>query len=518
MDINNAGNPRSKSALANALPSEIITHIFYIILVNAHRCLVSRMPGAPTDVTYPKLHPIDTLAHICSYWRQVALTSPLLWTHIDIALNHELSPTLVERAGLYANRAGQVPLNIHIADAGFERDQGPFRLVLADKMVPISVLNSSSPDYLRPLEFAFLDSHRATVPIRSLEIDIIVFGHFHQRQGDAIGYFLSRCQPGIFNQYIARITCVGSYDICSVLQPEDISYEGHTDRTHTINLPNQYFEALWLPVRTLRTNGLCPHWSSQAYHGLSELQIQGKTPRLIASQLMGILRASPGLRVLCLDAVVYRDSEEIEPIPLNDLERLSVATANWLAIEHEVLSTDDILDMLSPGLKPLRFSGYRGSMESYRKFACRTNIAHLYIEGNSSISLLHSINAGGYLQTLVFNALLLENDLARLIFGEDNFQEAELVCETSTATPQIETVYLISSLNLPFEGLLRFIKRYSIKRLVMCGGVLSYWGTKGVCVSDTKELIKAKLSTITTCEVQYYGFKDPMPIDLGDWK
>ncbi|KAG8790840.1 hypothetical protein FRC12_010867 [Ceratobasidium sp. 428] len=90
-------NNSTRLASINRLPFEILARIFefsntYCICHDGYR--------------------MNGVAGVCVYWRQVALDTPRLWTHVDIiaAAPHELSHLLL-------SRSESLPLHIHILDS-----------------------------------------------------------------------------------------------------------------------------------------------------------------------------------------------------------------------------------------------------------------------------------------------------------------------------------------------------------------------------------------------------------------
>lgn len=91
--INNETLPISR------LPSDVLAIIF-----EESRCLLNQWPGPrrplPTEVQ---------LSHVCSRWRQVALSTPSLWTTIRVPILHKEIAVMT-----YFQRCKQCPLDIHI--------------------------------------------------------------------------------------------------------------------------------------------------------------------------------------------------------------------------------------------------------------------------------------------------------------------------------------------------------------------------------------------------------------------
>ncbi|KAL5631152.1 hypothetical protein ACGC1H_006853 [Rhizoctonia solani] len=479
------------------LPPELLTRIFD--LCNLHPCTVAWISHLEPSVAYPKHPQIDILTQVCSYWRRVALASPKFWTHIDIVIDHSLSCSLFERTKHYAARASPLPLDIHITDAGLKRDRSDL------------------------CDFAFLDAD--TVPIKSLKLNLKPHRrHLERRYIKIIEYFLAHSQSGIFTEYSIRAqsTSMGRWGFGSFLLPEAMDGEQDTQQGYTIRLSNNYLEQLWLPTRTLRVSGLCPPWSSQAYHGLLDLRLEEHAPRIRATQLVDILKASPELRVLHLKVSVFGNVNGGERVTLKRLEVLYVAVEVCEYAETRALTSGQILDLLSPGSNPLQFGylRYRGTdKELLQNFVTRSNITFLFVEGSTLFRLPDAVRSVGHLRTLVVDGSRFQGRDAGLLLNKDHFAIDWYPSETTI--PQIKTIYISGFLTHYLESLLEAAGRYSVQEVVICGGGLVYKkGSDTVLIPESgKESIVAKLATISSCpSVQYYADNSPLPIDLNDWK
>lgn len=81
------------------LPSDVLAIIF-----EESRCLLNQWPGPQRPL------PIEVqLSHVCSRWRQVALSTPSLWTTIRVPILHKEIAVK-----FYFERCKQCPLDIHI--------------------------------------------------------------------------------------------------------------------------------------------------------------------------------------------------------------------------------------------------------------------------------------------------------------------------------------------------------------------------------------------------------------------
>ncbi|PPR00391.1 hypothetical protein CVT26_009672 [Gymnopilus dilepis] len=85
----------------DSLPAEITSVIFEHYVHCAHS---PEQPHSPL-----------TLGKICGRWRQIAWSTPNLWTHLPIYHRHSMSPTHVELAEEWLSRSGTLPLVIEFS-------------------------------------------------------------------------------------------------------------------------------------------------------------------------------------------------------------------------------------------------------------------------------------------------------------------------------------------------------------------------------------------------------------------
>ncbi|KAH7332598.1 hypothetical protein B0J17DRAFT_632237 [Rhizoctonia solani] len=111
--ISRALNYSSGVPPINDLPLEVLAHIFHLArprLCNLHQ---------PSDDDYPEgyipRYP-DDLARGCNLWRKYAISSRSLWCHIDLSPYKPYCARLIARAEAHVARAGEAPIELHIAD------------------------------------------------------------------------------------------------------------------------------------------------------------------------------------------------------------------------------------------------------------------------------------------------------------------------------------------------------------------------------------------------------------------
>ncbi|CUA67884.1 Clustered mitochondria protein homolog [Rhizoctonia solani] len=315
--LHNLGESRNTRSIFS-LPTEVLARIFRTVC-NIHPCPQS---GVYTYSTYSKplfvLDPI-ILSHVCSHWREVATNSPDLWSHIDLVPDQLRLPGWSERATTYVARSGQTLLDIHISPTPEKKE------------VQLGSLGTD-PDFLQFLA-------RIAPRMRSLTMS----ANHPPAPGMLCHSVLSTC---FANCVPGRLVSL------------DFDFDrGHVhplleDETNTdTSLPREKLESLWYHIKSLRVDHFHPAWTSKAYHGLLELELNG-IGSIPESVLVAILKSSPGLRVLKLQCQVTDrtpDDTRITPVPLVDLEQLT-------ATPFEELDLGYILRLIAPGAKPLGFT------------------------------------------------------------------------------------------------------------------------------------------------------------------
>ncbi|KAJ7743682.1 hypothetical protein DFH07DRAFT_749834, partial [Mycena maculata] len=91
------------------LPPEIISEIFFQSVPEERY----RTPPVD-DALSPYGNSPVTLGHICSKWSQIALSTPSLWTVLDINLNNVLNSNQLRLLEMWLTRSGVCPLSIGI--------------------------------------------------------------------------------------------------------------------------------------------------------------------------------------------------------------------------------------------------------------------------------------------------------------------------------------------------------------------------------------------------------------------
>ncbi|KEP46179.1 F-box-like domain protein [Rhizoctonia solani 123E] len=483
----------------NKLPVEILTRIFDLVPSDGS-CLVQRDNQRQiSSIKYP-LYP-DSLAHVCSYWRRVAIAHPSLWTHIDIALDHYLNPGLFARAKTYVIRAGHLPLEIHISDPGSERETDRGFEIEDDSLTDEDSIHDPSHDWPDLHDFKIFTSD--TVGIKSLELDLTIDHRHREVYYSVLEYFFARCKPGLLAQYIVR--CVGSQSV------EFRPFIEPVDRPHSLDgallaVPSEHLEELWLHIPIVRINGLCPHWTSKAYHGLVELYIDAGIPGISESQIINVLESSPKLQVFHFNAHVIEDLVEVDTVFLEDLRDLNLLSGED---SDSGYSRANILPWIDPGTAPLQLSFSGPARGEASDFFGRANVTRFYLIYWQTCRLAGVFKESSRLDILALNGY--DSDVQDLSF-------LLLPGYAKTTKSQIDTLYLLWFTQFDFEEIKAVVEKYSVQKLLIYGGLLTYQAVEGRVICENTRNIKVKLSSITTCPIiEYYPHACLIHQHCDDW-
>lgn len=332
-------NRRSDIAPISSLPPELLSRVF-LLARKTEPCFLEE--AAHLNCLPESL---ESLLHVCSYWRSVALALPALWIHIDIAPHHMLNKRLLTCGKLFAANAGQAPLEIHIGVSGTTR-------------------YPSRKDDL----FEFCTS--IATRTKSLLISLDVLGG---DEGAIIERFLANSVPRTLTRLIIGL----SHGWKGFIAAND-SETPHGNVVRWLDIPHHYLEEVLRYVTVLRLYAVYPYWTSQAYHGLTKLHLTDPAGLITVSQLASILCTSPQLRFFYFGSSITNDDAVPSPVHLNDLEVFH------LDIQEPLVTRDSILRMISPSSKPLRMSITLGEDEitsliesEWGRFFTRSNIAQL---------------------------------------------------------------------------------------------------------------------------------------------
>ncbi|KAL5637787.1 hypothetical protein ACGC1H_002150 [Rhizoctonia solani] len=360
---------------------------------------------------YPEL-----LTHVCSLWRQIALSSSALWSHIDLfTLGHPPQLSL-RRSSVFVTRAQSHTLVLRVRlRHGFYEPVSECT-GMSDFCSSIgSKLNTLRIDNTTPSETTTLFSSiiRASLP--------------HTTPGVLVKLDIEDHNVRTISNYGNNIDGLTGWAFPT---SEDLGISQHLldDIVH--------------PIKTLRLNGRFFPWQSPAYCGLVELHLlctrpqYGHRPSIQLAQLREILLACPGLRIFHINININEQSIQpaLSPVPLHELEELNLR--GFKRSLYELL-----LPLLLPGQRPLQltFQTLRDEptvlyCPTLLAFFRRTNVANLYI-----------MNRHTDYQPLPLNILLTESLPKLHTLGLERFRIDDLESSQSshlTALPSLKLSHL----------------------------------------------------------------------------
>ncbi|KAG9092347.1 hypothetical protein FRC07_011687 [Ceratobasidium sp. 392] len=341
-------NRSSKLAPINRLPREILCVIFNTVVLDGQwRRETSPFGDSPAE---PPSHS-SVLSSVCVYWHQITISTPTLWSYIDLVISGYYKEKYYSRASWLINRANGAPLSINIHQPAYldpDDIQRPTRW-LAPIISQISSLNLS----IGKIEPGVIDA------VLSCWFD-------HGVPGTVKG--LGLMLDWKTHQY-------------AILDPTAPS----TPKSTSFSPSPQQFEEFFQPITTLRLKGVFPLWNSQAYRGLAHLAL--RTGGIQETELISLLTDNPQLRSLSFNLEISHKQSRDSPIVPIYLPQLEI-----LNVEMEIAEAWSLLRLIAPGARPLRTSfslyGMIGSMvreytemPEVHSFIQRSNVVTMYLAG-----------------------------------------------------------------------------------------------------------------------------------------
>ncbi|KAG8795835.1 hypothetical protein FRC12_008988 [Ceratobasidium sp. 428] len=291
-NLQKARNLSFSLASINILPQPLLLRIFAMV-IDSESIKETALP-LPRQM---QRHPMLTLSSVCTSWRNLALESPSFWS--TIVFHREDRESQLARLSL--TRAGDAPLDVYVTlppDSQYD-----WLSILSPKRDQIRTLDIVLQKVSSlPLVLALWPRDSFAPSLRTLSVKIVRSVACHDKPTPQV------LPDGVHGSFLQNLT---SFSLCG----------GGFD------------------------------WDSAAFVGLEHLQIAWATcsaPTL--SQLIGMLRASPRLRTLCLTDPGFTDSEveEYQPVYLPHLQKLSLMRIKYpFAVQRQLIS------LLFPGSLPL---------------------------------------------------------------------------------------------------------------------------------------------------------------------
>ncbi|KAH7341282.1 hypothetical protein B0J17DRAFT_765368 [Rhizoctonia solani] len=338
------------------LPPEVMARVIWF----SGRCCLPRSRWdrkslqPETDLVFP-----ETALQVCHRWRQIALTSHDLWSHIDIDLLSGSNGSLFRRASAFAENANQAQIDLHIRIDFFHTD------------------DQRLTDFCRML----------APRIRSIDFQWNTRSSLPDGPQSLLANLFSSIVPGVLCQFRINAQPESGFIVASDSAPFD------RDACLIQKLPvsTRVFEDVLSPITSMQLNGMYPHWTSRTYAGLTELDLGVSHNceieiNITEFELANILQASPGLRTFCFGLKLSRglgiSSPIPEPVKLNHLEIIQ------LTGKHPG-TQESVLRMICPGQLPLRittevtehFSLMSPYWSEFISFLARSKTAQLHIRG-----------------------------------------------------------------------------------------------------------------------------------------
>ncbi|KAH7332615.1 hypothetical protein B0J17DRAFT_771701 [Rhizoctonia solani] len=317
----------------NALPVEVLAHIFHLVLQEPCRFHQSSEDG-DNSIIFPRFP--DYLAQVCSLWRQVAFDCPQLWRHIDLTRNDRWYEGLFARARKHEYLVDQPWIELHIA----EEDGRPFGFKDCDD---------------EPHDYQELQGFASSISSRMETLEMVVlegFGPFHRCL--LSGLLRDAQRPALKK----LVLWSGGEHRNTFIIPFDIERHEMADEfsDFAVNMTEDELARGYSTIDVLHGRGIFPSWSSTAYHGLVDLRLLSTYcwSNIEEREIVSILKSSPGLRILHFGLEIRDltlDTEHVTPVDLQGLQVVKLFSYNG-----DDMYPSGILRLLAPGTKPLRLS------------------------------------------------------------------------------------------------------------------------------------------------------------------
>lgn len=408
----------------NKLPLEIITRIFHT--ATGRSCACDRI----SDTLYP-VSPHDygpktllTLTHVCSHWRDIAIYTPPLWSHVTFSLHR--ADDFNEGLGCpqtWLTRARNTTLYIHLD--GEPRSH-------TGRQIPGSVTRRLLPYIKRIVGLSF--GVGWTYPMTRWLLSQLLAGG----EADLLQDFV----------HLGGSTPWGNQPL--LLAP-----------------PHNLSEPLESPLPSLRivnTSDMCFSWESSIYRNLVTLRLIGLseicTPTI--KQLLGALSACPELRVLDLRYICFEEQDlpQLAPVTLGTLELLDI-TYMWPD------SIPMILPFISSGENELSIrmecqSGVdRQQIQAIVSFLERSRVTKLFMLQSHPPYLSEILTALPDLRVLILD---FDSGRGDMSLNDITYLAHPDAGRRSALCPKLESLYLINGA-LENGTVEAAVEAHSLKRL-----------------------------------------------------
>ncbi|KAG8698750.1 hypothetical protein FRC08_005733 [Ceratobasidium sp. 394] len=291
-----ARNLSTTLAPIHALPPEVLASVFFMVQYDSSDVHDSKM-----------LPPAQLLAGVSSYWRQVAINTPSLWTCIDITTTQ----TNYDYFTLLLDRSSNHPIYLTISEPNENNDRP---------------LSGSSSTFLT----------RASRRVHTLDIS-------------SEGY-----QSGVTNTIMQLWLRHGLGGVTKVLRARRLRGD-----PLQLGLPGEQAGEPLGSVAVLALDDVTIPWTSMVYHNLVDLRLwfsSSTKARISISQLATVLASSPGLVILKiygLEVASLDDWDATTAVQLVHLEALFLGNLSYRSCELllPLIPLSNCLGDLSIGLE-----------------------------------------------------------------------------------------------------------------------------------------------------------------------
>lgn len=465
----------------NSLPPEILLRVFEQIhgswiYSQRDRCSINR-PARSTLAA-----PLVVFSHVCVRWRRIALSSPVLWSHLNITTSQLQRPSfdkILTYCEFLASRTGSLGTSLRI-----------------------DVVPNVTPDILaNSIKLGRLYASTGK-GLEKLRLD-----NWTNRNKffSTIGLSLTSLKP----QALKQLTLV-NHSVAGA-SPTGILLD---------NAQAKAMDPCLRYITSLHLIDVCLPCSNSAYSGLNDLRLIASGGRyrefsVTTSQLRTILSSSPGLRIFHFNyqinlrgRALNGDPNHTTQIPLEELEEVNI---RGMANGHEHL-----LELISPGTKPISLS-ITGAGQNHNPlhndhpiptsvlaFQERSNVCELYIEHQSASPM-----------TFPFPSLT-RNPLTKLrVLGLKGFalNQTETTSSGQYSSSRLEALRLRNCIIYP-EVLRGLVSAYAVRTVYVYNCDLAV-GSKFVVPNLRDSKWKNKLAEMIPGAI----FHDsPEPRSVGEWE